>query len=584
MEDDLLAITGIDESQWPGLRRQLEAAALIEAENLPGVIAPFLRFHPTLAPMLWVQLDLAEQTRLSDAHQQRYCAVAGYLYHEDNRNPHQVRAIAWRELPNLLHAIHRALDAKDPDAVNAADNVNMFLVFFGFKREAESLVAKAQTAAGEAGSKAWFMAQSNRGEQLFEAGQVAEAAQGFQAILKQLGDQPTYQRAMTLGRLGRCFRAGGRSDLAAECVSEAIAVCDKLEPSHSVERHRRVMLTDLADALRSQGKFAEARKAYEDVLKESGDPRGQGVALCQLATLVMLEGSFQEAIERYRTALSLFQQLREPASEAVVWHQLGLVFQQTQQLDEAERHYREAARIREENGTIGGNNGAAATWNQLANLSVLAGKLDAAERWYRKAIDGFRTVGDRIGPSKCLNNLANVLQGQLGRLTEARQLAEESLAINKTIDPGAAEIWKSYDTLAEIAEKEAAESVNDGLKTEFQTKALEYRRLAREAKRSFPATRHELRQHLPLILGPIAAVHDLEQRKQLEQELPDLERRGWTGLVAAIRRILAGERDADALCTPLDFEDSMIIETILAGLADPDSLSDLLPSETPTSA
>ena len=50
-------------------------------------------------------------------------------------------------------------------------------------------------------------------------------------------------------------------------------------------------------------------------------------------------------------------------------------------------------------------------------------------------------------------------------------------------------------------------------------------------------------------------------------------------LVAAIRQVLAGERDADALCANLDLDDSMIIETILAGLADPSTLSDLLPSK-----
>lgn len=42
-----------------------------------------------------------------------------------------------------------------------------------------------------------------------------------------------------------------------------------------------------------------------------------------------------------------------------------------------------------------------------------------------------------------------------------------------------------------------------------------------------------------------------------------MERRGWTRLVAAIRRILAGERDPDALCAELDPEDSMIVEAIL---------------------
>ncbi len=585
MEDDLIAITGLSESQWPGLRRQLEAAALIEAESLPGVTVPFLRFHPTLAPMLWAQLDPAEQTRLGDAHRQRYYLTSGYLYKQDRRNPHQVRAVAWRELPNLLHAAHAALDANDPDAVDFADNVNRFLDYFGLKQEAQRLLAQAQKATIDVGSNAWFMAQSNRGEQLFDAGQVVEAMQVFQAILKQVGEEPSDRRAMTLGRMSRCFIAGKRPALAAQSASEAIAVCDKLEQSDDVKRHRGVLLTDLANALCERGMLAEARRAYEDGLRideELNDLRGQGVTTGQLGMLAMLEGKLQEAIERCRTALSLFQQLREPAAEAVAWHQLGLVFQTAQQWEDAERHYRESARIKEEIGMVGGINGAATTWNQLAIVSQMAGNLDAAERWYRKAIDGFHSVGDRESPSQCLNNLADLLKGQPGRLAEARQLAEEAMAIKRTLDPGAAQIWTTYDILADVADAEAADSANHSSKAQLRIQAREYRRLAREAKRNYPGTRHELRQHCRLVVGTVAAVHDVDGRKQLEQALPRLEQRGWTNLVAAIRRILAGERDADALCSALDHEDSMIVDAILAGLADPNTLSDLMSSEAPS--
>ena len=59
------------ENLWPGLRRQLESAALIEAENIPGVGPPFLRFHLTLAPMLWAGLEAGERNALTEAHCRR---------------------------------------------------------------------------------------------------------------------------------------------------------------------------------------------------------------------------------------------------------------------------------------------------------------------------------------------------------------------------------------------------------------------------------------------------------------------------------------------------------------------------------
>lgn len=569
---------------WPALRRQLEEAALIEAEDIPGVGVPFLRFHPTLAPMLWAQLEPTERDQWSTAHRQRYYALSGYLYQEDIRNPHQARAIAWRELPNLLHAALDALDAGDPDAGKFVNNVNKFLGSFGLKQEAARLAAKAQAAAGETGSQAWYLAQSGRGEQLFTAGQVAEAAEVFQAILTQLGNAPRYERATTLGRLGRCFSAGGRPDLAAQAADDAIAVCDQLEPSDGVKRHRGVMLTDKADAFRLQGKYVEARKAYEDGLKlaeELNDVRLQGVVLGQLGTLAMQEGNLPEAAERHSAALALFQRLREPAMEAVAWHQLGMVFQKARQWDEAERHYREAARIREENGWLVGNNGAAASWNQLAIVNENAGKPSAAEMWFRKEIEVDRAMGNPNDLAPDLTNLADLLQTQPGRLAEARQLAEEALALKQKVDPGAAEIWKTYNILAQIADREAEACTEDRLKAGLRAKASEYRRLARDAKRNFAGTRHELRQFAPIILATVAACAGQPEAREavtqhqqaMSQVTPE-----WQAVSQVLGRILAGERDKTALCEGLGSTTALLIETILQGLADPATLSDLLPT------
>jgi len=136
-------------------------------------------------------------------------------------------------------------------------------------------------------------------------------------------------------------------------------------------------------------------------------------------------------------------------------------------------------------------------------------------------------------------------------------------------------------SIAEIADQEAALETDAGRQAELQAQARDHRRLARETKCAFAGTRHELQQHLPLILGTIAAVQEPDGRHRLEQALPQFEQHGWTKLVAAIRRILAGERKADALCADLDSQDSMIIETILQGLADPSSLADLMPREGP---
>jgi tetratricopeptide (TPR) repeat protein len=218
-------------------------------------------------------------------------------------------------------------------------------------------------------------------------------------------------------------------------------------------------------------------------------------------------------------------------------------------------------------GLIVGPQSAANSWNQLANVNLLAGRPEAAETWYRKVIEVTRHAGDKVTLSITLSNLSKLLAAQPRRLAQARQLAEEALAITKTLDPGASEIWKTYNILADIADQEGKPG-----------EAAEYRRLARDAKRAFAGTAHEMRRHLPLILGTCHAIQSHDKAAELDSLLSAMEGRGWTNLVGAIRRILAGERNRDALSDKLDSEDTMIVETILEALENPAILQTMFPA------
>jgi tetratricopeptide (TPR) repeat protein len=558
------------ENLWPKLRRQLEAAALIEPESTPGVRPPYLRFHPTLAPMLWVQLDKDEKAKLTEAYRRRYYALARFLYQSDTQNPDEARAIARRELPNLLHAARLALDSGDSDAVDFVDSVNRFLTVFGMTREAAALTRHSEKLGGEKGSKAWYLAQSNRGEQLLQSGQAEKATGIFSSILSTLGEEATFPRANTLLQLGRCYLDGGRPDLAEIQCREAITVNKALEQNNEVKRQRGAIHTDLADVLRAQGRFAEAREQYREGLKlaqEMRDLRGEGASLFQLGTLALREGDLPEAVKSYSEALKLFQRLNEADSEATIYHQIGRAMEEAKHWDEAEAHYRRAAALRVSQGLIVGNNGAAASWNQLALLNKEAGRPEAAETWSWKVIEVTRKAGDKVTLSRTLANLANLLKAQPTRLAEARQLAEESLAMKMTLDPGASEIWKTYNILAEIADQEGKPE-----------QAAEYRRLAREAKRAFAGTAHEMRRLLPFILAACRAIRNPEKAVEFDSFLSAMEEGGWTNLVGAMRSILAGERDGDALCDRLDAEDAIIVETILEALENPAILQQMLPA------
>jgi len=82
-----------------------------------------------------------------------------------------------------------------------------------------------------------------------------------------------------------------------------------------------------------------------------------------------------------------------------------------------------------------------------------------------------------------------------------------------------------------------------------------------------PGTLYELEQDRNLILGVIAAVTDAEVRQGLETALDNVPEEQRNNRLRAIRQILAGERDAEVLCEPLNYVDAPIVVAILAGLA-----------------
>lgn len=89
--------------------------------------------------------------------------------------------------------------------------------------------------------------------------------------------------------------------------------------------------------------------------------------------------------------------------------------------------------------------------------------------------------------------------------------------------------------------------------------------------------------HAGLIQRVVMAAQQSELQPSLEPILKASEENGWTTLVAAIRRILGGERDARILAG-LDEEDRVITEAILRGLHDPASLQALSGAPDPSMA
>lgn len=321
-----------------------------------------------------------------------------------------------------------------------------------------------------------------------------------------------------------------------------------------------------ADNLAAMGQFDEAERHYESalpILRGIDDQRSVGVTLAQLGKLAWQRGDLAEAGKRYQEALATFRALGEPLMERNAWGQLGAVALAAKVWDEAEHCYREAVRLSEQ---MQDWPGLAIGCNQLALVAKGAGRLDEAERWYLRAIELGEQLRYNAELGKWLSNLANLYLGQ-GRLAEAEQYARRAAAIMETLDLSA-EPWKTYQILAQIAQAQGRAE-----------ESAQWRRQEQESYAAYAGSLHEIREWIPIIQAVIAAcTGDEAVAQKANTSLQQMEE-GWPTTVAAVRQILAGQRDIETLREGLSRKSYVVVYTILGRLGG--GSLDLTPGPSP---
>ncbi len=96
-------------------------------------------------------------------------------------------------------------------------------------------------------------------------------------------------------------------------------------------------------------------------------------------------------------------------------------------------------------------------------------------------------------------------------------------------------------------------------------------------------TEQILQAHAGLIHRVAIAVQNPQLVPDLDEILRQAQENGWTDLVAAVRRILKGERELAAFGN-LDEEDLTIVQSILRGIQNPETLPALNTQIDPTLA
>jgi class 3 adenylate cyclase/tetratricopeptide (TPR) repeat protein len=286
--------------------------------------------------------------------------------------------------------------------------------------DTQEIKAKARELLAQAGERAAALAANEEAQRYFE--QAAE-----------LADQPL-QRAELLERAGEMAWMGGRSETAAACFSEAIALFESQGRAHPAARvSARLAEVDWVAGHLEQG-LARMEAAFQVMVAEEPDEDLATLAT-QLGRLYVIKGDLDRAAERIDTALDLAESLGLPELLSGALHTEAMLAVFQGRTEKALALLTHVLRVALENDLP------TAALRAYHNLSDLLSRRDRYEEALEQARQGLalaRKIGNRVSEWWVIPELTYALF-LTGRWEEAANLA------------------------AEIPEPEAAASVTSGL-------------------------------------------------------------------------------------------------------------------------
>jgi CHAT domain-containing protein len=179
---------------------------------------------------------------------------------------------------------------------------------------------------------------------------------------------------------------------------------------------------ELASALVS-AKTDEERKAILAAEKELVTAE-LGRALLSEGSRLETQGAYAVALESYRLALSLAEQLHDQIGVASAFRNIGNVHNWQGNYTQALEHYRRSLKISEE---IDDKRGIADTLNNIGNVHNSQGNYTQALEHHRRSLKISEEIGDKQGIAITLDNIGNVHYSR-GNYSLAREELTKAIA------------------------------------------------------------------------------------------------------------------------------------------------------------
>jgi len=198
---------------------------------------------------------------------------------------------------------------------------------------------------------------------------------------------------------------------------------------------RIALLLNLGNAYYSLSRNKEALKNYNAILKltknvnEKEALEGKASALGNIGLLYQDKGDLDQALKYHQEALKIDKEIGFRQGEANQLGNIGLIYQAKGDLDQALKYLEEALKIAKE---IGYREGEASALGNIGLIYKAKGDLDQALKYLEEALKIHKEIGYKQGEANALGNIGLIYQTK-GELDQALKYLEEALKIHKEI-------------------------------------------------------------------------------------------------------------------------------------------------------
>ena len=247
---------------------------------------------------------------------------------------------------------------------------------------------------------------------------------------------------------------------ATEDLAAALAKADtEAEQEELLAKEKELVRIELGRALLAQGQGLTTRGSYQraidtyklalEIAEQVGDKRGAAAALLGIGNVHLYQGNYTKALEDYHKSLRIAEEIDDRTGIARVLNNIGSVYQSQGNYNEALELHHKSLRILEE---IGDKDGIAVLLNSIGSIHRSQGNYIEALEQYHKSLRIREEIGDKTGLASLLLNIGIVHKSQ-GNNTEALEQYHKSLRIREEIGDKAG-IARALNNIGNVHERQ----------------------------------------------------------------------------------------------------------------------------------